>query len=82
LGFSDFVLVSEDVIVLLCHVPILGQPPGLLIEAMLWRRIMDEGGKAMWAQPEGPMLIFHPSALSLAYVEQPHHTRAALMDKK
>ncbi|NOZ52129.1 MAG: hypothetical protein GXP08_03135 [Gammaproteobacteria bacterium] len=34
------------------------------------------------AQPEGPMLIVHPSALSLAYVEQPHHTCPALVDKK
>jgi len=34
------------------------------------------------AQPEGLALIFHPSALSLAHVEQPHHVRAALMDKK
>jgi len=34
------------------------------------------------AQPERPVLIFHPSALSLAHVEQPHRTRAALMDKK
>jgi len=34
------------------------------------------------AQPEGPVLIFHPAALSLAYVEQPHRTRSALLDKK
>jgi len=34
------------------------------------------------AQPEGPVLIFPPSALSLAHVEQPHRTRAALRDKK
>jgi len=34
------------------------------------------------AQPEGPVLIFHSSALSLAHVEQPHHARAVLRDKK
>jgi len=34
------------------------------------------------AQPEGPALIFHPSALSLAYVEPPHRARAALRDEK
>jgi len=33
-------------------------------------------------QPEGPVPIVHPSALSLAHVEQLHRTRAALMDKK
>jgi len=33
-------------------------------------------------QPKGPVLIFHPAALALADVEQPHGTRAALLDKK
>jgi hypothetical protein len=33
-------------------------------------------------QPEGPVLIFPPAALALAAVEQPHGTRAALLDKK
>jgi len=33
-------------------------------------------------QPEGPVLIFHPAALTLADVEQPHGTRVALLDKK
>ncbi len=34
------------------------------------------------AQPEGPLRIFHPAVLALAYVEQPRDTRAALLDKK
>jgi len=33
-------------------------------------------------QPEGPVLIFHPAALSLSYVEQPHGVRDALLDGK
>jgi len=34
------------------------------------------------AQPEGPVRIFHPAALLLAYVGQPHRTRSALLDEK
>ncbi|HHH47855.1 MAG TPA: hypothetical protein ENK51_03090 [Gammaproteobacteria bacterium] len=33
------------------------------------------------AQPGGPGLCFRPAALSLAYVEQPHRARSALLDK-
>jgi len=33
-------------------------------------------------QPEGPVRIFHPAALSLAYVGQPHRACSALLDKK
>jgi len=33
------------------------------------------------AQPEGPGLCFRPAVLSLAYVEQPHRARSALLDK-
>jgi len=33
-------------------------------------------------QPEGPVLIFHPAALPLAYMEQPYVVRAALLDGK
>jgi len=32
-------------------------------------------------QPKGPVLVFHTAALALADVEQPHGTRAALLDK-
>jgi len=37
---------------------------------------------ALKGQPEGPARIFHPAALSLAYVGQPHHTHSALLDEK
>jgi len=33
-------------------------------------------------QPEGPVRIVHPAALSLAYVGQPHCTRSALLDEQ
>jgi hypothetical protein len=33
-------------------------------------------------QPEGPVLIFQPAALSLAYMEQPYGIRDALLGGK